>query len=96
MRSEHPELAAEVDRANHYFTGDRISPALMDQREFLGRSQAEAGTGWLPNPSIGLPFLGKVLYGPWSPPNGLGRVLGPKRAAGWLAFLSRYLAGVGV
>ncbi|QDU85316.1 Bacterial membrane protein YfhO [Planctomycetes bacterium Pla163] len=95
LRSEYPDAAEAADTGSNRFTGDRVFPALSDQIELRRRLGSGTSWTWEEKWGFGAPLLGNTIHGPYYPPNALGLVLAPDRAAGWLAILSLFLAGLG-
>jgi hypothetical protein len=95
FRSERPDAAARARESWNHTQVDRLFPALTDQlamRAALLRGEAPT---WEPLLGLGVPLLGGSIAGAAYPPNWLGFLLPPERAAGPLAALSLLLAGLG-
>jgi hypothetical protein len=95
LASENPG-AAEVARAEvHATMGDRVYPFLIDQRS--AREELAAGhlPTWEPLQTLGMPLFGGNVAALGYPPNWLGFLLPPERAAAPLALLALFLAGLG-
>jgi hypothetical protein len=96
LASEDPVAAAEAAREANWTMGDRIFPFLTDQ--ISARRELLAGhlPTWEPRQSLGMPLIGGQITGLTYPPNLLGLLLPPERAAAPLAMLSLWLAGLGL
>src|SRR5262245_49848108 len=96
LAAEHPEEAARARADISYGPGDRIFPALSDQlvaRAELARLDLPT---WEPDLGLGAPLFANSIAGLGYPPNWLGLLLPPDRAAGALAWLTLLLAGLGM
>jgi hypothetical protein len=96
LRGEDPEAALAVHQRANFWTGDRILPALTDQIRMRERWLADEGWGWDRTQGLGAPLYGNSMHGPLYPPNLLLLLIPPQQAAGWLALLALFLAGLGV
>ena len=96
LASEHPEEAARARAEVSYGPADRIFPTLSDQLA----ARAELAHGdlptWEPALGLGAPLFANSIAGLGYPPNWLGLLAPPERAAGPLAWLTLALAGLGM
>ncbi len=93
---EHPAAAERaLDEAN-LSTPDRLFPVLTDQVVIRERILAGELPTWDPDIGLGIPLFAGTIAGPAYPPNWLAIALPPDRAAGPLAVLTLYLAGLGL
>lgn len=95
LASEDPAAAARaLERAN-YLTSDRIFPCLTDQLEIRAQFLRGELPLWEPKLGLGLPLFATAITGTLYPPNWLSLLVAPERAAGPLAVLTLFLAGLG-
>lgn len=94
LRGEDPEAAQAVHARANFWSGDRILPALTDQLRLRERWLAGQPWGWDAHHGMGAPLFGNSMHGPLYPPNLLLLVAPPERAAGGLALLALFLAGL--
>jgi len=96
LASEDPAAAARaLERAN-YLTSDRIFPCLTDQLEIRAQFLRGELPLWEPKLGLGLPLFATAITGTLYPPNWLSLLIPPERAAGPLAVLTLFLAGLGM
>ena len=95
FREEAPTRAEAALEEQNFPTADRLYPVLTDQvamRAALERGELPL---WEPLLGLGLPLFAQSLAGAAYPPNWLGFLIAPERAAGPLAMLTLLLAGLG-
>jgi len=94
-RSEDPARAESARQGMNYVEADRLFPVLSDQIA-MQRALAQGELPlWEPALGLGVPLLAESIAGATWPPNWLGFAIAPERAAGPLAALSLFLAGLG-
>lgn len=95
LSSEHPIEAKQAQVDANLASVERVFPRLTDQ--FAVRRAVLSGSmpTWEPNLGLGMP-LAASTSGVWYPPNALAWLLPPDQAAGWLALLALFLAGLGM
>jgi len=95
LASENPAAAEVARREIHPTMGDRVYPFLVDQ--VAARAELRAGhfPGWEPLQTLGMPLFGGNVAALGYPPNWLGLLFPPERAAAPLALLALFLAGLG-
>ncbi len=96
LAAEHPAAAERAREGANRWTSDGLFPVLDEQ--FAVAMQVGAGTlpTWDRLSGVGQPLAAGTLSGTWYPPNWLGWLLSPDRAAGWLAAGRLALAGLGM
>lgn len=100
LAQEQAEAAERGSELANQWCFDRIFPSLSDQVAFRERfaedgfSALWTSFGWEPDMGFGMPLLGNSISGPLYPPNWFALVADPAWAAGPLAFLALYLAGL--
>lgn len=100
LAQEHPAEAERGAELANQWCFDRIFPSLSDQAAFRERFDADGVSalwtsfGWEPDMGFGMPLLGNAINGPLYPPNWIALAVDPAWAAGPLAFLALYLAGL--
>jgi len=95
-RSEDPERAALLRDGQNYTHSDRLYPVLTDQLALRQAVRAGELPLWEPDLGLGAPLFAESIAGAAYPPNWLALLVPPERAAGPLAMLSVFLAGLGV
>lgn len=96
LASDHPDSArAAMDQAN-LAQGDRVFPVLTDQIAMRGELLDGHSPGWEPLFGLGAPLFAGSIAGIAYPPNWLAVLVAPEQAAAPLAFVSLFLAGLGM
>ena len=96
FRSEAPERAREARAGMNYVQADRLFPVLTDQLALRAALFDGELPTWEPLLGLGVPLFAESIAGAAYPPNWLGLLFPPERAAGPLAALSLFLAGLGM
>jgi len=96
LASEYPDEAARAFRDANWVEGDRVFPVLTDQMAMAEELARGRFPSWEPYFGLGTPLFAGSIAGAAYPPNWLGFVMPPEEAAGPLALLSLFLAGLGM
>ena len=96
LSTELPDAALRATAGQNFSTADRLFPTLTDQ--LVTRESWLSGElrNWDPDISLGIPLFAQSIAGFAYPPNWLAVLLPPDLAAGPLAILSLFLAGLGL
>jgi len=95
FREEDPERARAAREEQNYPQSDRLFPVLTDQTAMRAALLAGEAPLWEPLLGLGAPLFAESIAGVAYPPNWLAFLLPPEEAAGPLALVSLFLAGLG-